>query len=281
MGIGNFERDTRPDGADGRYAVRLSSDWAVWGPNGGYVAAIALRAMAAEGTLPRPAAFHCQFLKAGKFDAAEVLVERIRAGRRSEALRARLVQDGEDLLSASLWLVEDGMEGLEHEVARAPDVPRPQALKSYAELFENYGDWYPYWRSVQGRPEHPTWDAAPPLWRTWMRLVDPPERLDPILAAARAALWMDLGPWNAAAAPHPWPRRYLAPNLDLHVQFHRLAEDADWLLVAAEAPVAREGVIGTSLRLWTEAGELVASGGSMLFCRRNPNYEEELRKVQG
>ncbi|MBC7770099.1 MAG: thioesterase family protein [Phycisphaerales bacterium] len=282
MGIGNFERDTRPNStaSDHRYAVNLSPDWAVWGPNGGYVAAITLRAMCKSAALPRPAAFHCQFLKAGRFDAAEVVVERVRAGKRSEALRAKLVQDGEELVSASLWLTEDGMPGLEHEAAEAPDVRKPAHLKSFAEIFDNYADWYPYWRSVEARPSLPDLPTGPPIWQTWMRLNDPPAQFDQALAAARIVLWMDLGPWNAAAAPHPWPRRYLGPNLDLHVQFHRFAETDEWLLVDAAAPVARDGVIGTTLRLWSEGGELVASGGSMLFCRRNPNYEEELKRAQ-
>jgi acyl-CoA thioesterase II len=280
VAIGNFERDTSVSGADGRYAVNLSPAWAVWGPNGGYVAAIALRAMAAAGSLPRPAAFHCQFLKAGRFDAAEVLVERTRSGKRSEALRARLVQDGEDLLNASLWLTDDGMDGLEHEATRMPDVPKPAALKSFAELFDNYADWYPYWRSVEARPGKPNRDVGPPIWQTWMRLNDPPARYDMSLAAARIALWMDMGPWNAAVAAYPWPMQYVAPNLDLHIQFHRFAEASEWLLVDAEAPVARDGLIGTTLKLWNEDGELVASGGSTLFCRRNPNYEEELRRAQ-
>jgi len=77
-----------------------------------------------------------------------------------------------------------------------------------------------------------------------------------------------------------WPMRHLAPNLDLHVQFHRFAQDAEWLLIDAEAPVAREGLIGTTLKLWDESGALIASGGSTLFCRRNPNYEEDLRRMQ-
>lgn len=277
MAVGNFERDTSVAGTDGRYAVNLSPAWAVWGPNGGYVAAIALRAMAAAGSLPRPAAFHCQFLKPGRFDAAEVLVERTRSGKRSEALRARLVQDGEDLLNASLWLSADDMEGLEHDAATAPDVRKPALLKSFADLFDNYPDWYPYWRNVEARPDKPTREPGPPLWRTWMRLNDPPARYDAGLAAARIALWMDMGPWNAAVAAYQWPMRYVAPNLDLHIQFHRSAEASDWLLVDAEAPIAREGLIGTTLKLWSENGELVASGGSTLFCRRNPNYEEELR----
>jgi acyl-CoA thioesterase len=280
VAIGNFERDTGVAGTDGRYAVNLSPAWAVWGPNGGYLAAIALRAMAAAGSLPRPAVFHCQFLKAGRFDAAEVLVERTRSGKRSEALRARLVQDGEDLLNASLWLADDGMDGLQHEAGIAPDAPKPSVLKSFAELFDNYDDWYPYWRSVEARPTKPNRDVGPPIWRTWMRLNDPPALYDMSLAAARIALWMDMGPWNAAVAAYPWPMRYMAPNLDLHVQFHRFAEPSEWLLVDAEAPIARDGLIGTTLRLWDENGALVASGGSTLFCRRNPNYEDELRRLQ-
>lgn len=280
MRAGNFERDTSVAGTDGRYAVNLSPAWAVWGPNGGYVAAIALRAMMAAGSLPRPAVFHCQFLKAGSFDAAEAVVERTRSGKRSEALRVRLVQDGEDLLNASLWLTDDGMDGLEHDASRAPDVAKPSALKSFAELFDNYADWYPYWRSVEARPNKPNRDVGPPIWQTWMRLNDPPARYNIGLAAARIALWMDMGPWNAAVAAYQWPMRHVAPNLDLHVQFHRFAEASEWLLVDAAAPIAREGLIGTTLRLWDENGELVASGGSTLFCRRNPNYEDELRRVQ-
>jgi acyl-CoA thioesterase II len=280
VAVGNFERDTSVSGTDGRYAVNLSPAWAVWGPNGGYVAAIALRAMAAAGRLPRPAVFHCQFLKAGRFDAAEVLVERVRSGKRSEALRARLIQDGEDLLHASLWLTDSGLDGLKHDAADAPDVPKPAALKSFAELFDNYADWYPYWRSVEARPGDQTWAVGPPVWRTWMRFNDPPARYDIALAAARIVFWMDLGPWNAAVAAHPRPLTHLAPNLDLHVQFHRFAEASEWLLVDAEAPLARDGLIGTTLKLWDEDGALVASGGSTLFCRRNPNYEEEVRRLQ-
>lgn len=281
MGIGNFERDTSVTGTDGRYAATLSQDWAVWGPNGGYIAAVALRAMCAAGALPRPAVFHCQFLKAGRFDAAEVLVERTRSGKRSEALRSRIVQDGEDLLNASLWLTDDNMAGLEHEHVPLFDFPKPAALKGFAELFSNYSEWYPYWRSVEARPTDPRINVLrPPRWTTWMRLNDSPSHYDLSLAAARMVLWVDLGPWNAATGPHGWPIPYLAPNLDLHVQFHRIAQQGEWLLVDCEAPVAREGLIGTTLRLWDENGVLVASGGSTLFCRRNPTYEEDLRRVQ-
>jgi hypothetical protein len=193
MSIGDFEYDTRPEGAQGRYLVTLSKAWDVWGPNGGYVAAIALRAMAAESTLPRPGAFHCQFLKPGKFEKAEILVERLRAGKRSEALRARLVQDGEDLVAASLWMTAEAMEGLEHDHAAFSDAPAPNRLKSFAEIYDNYPSWYAYWRSVEARPVSETAEPSRPSWRAWLRFVMPPGALDPVLAAARTVFWMDLG----------------------------------------------------------------------------------------
>ena len=99
---------------------------------------------------------------------------------------------------------------------------------------------------------------------------------DPLLDAARAVLWADLLPWNALPARHDWPRRWIAPNLDLTVQFHACAGGEDWILCDAEAPIAAEGLVGTLGRLWTRDGRLVASASAQLFCVPNPRYDEEL-----
>ena len=42
---------------DGRYRATLSQEWEIWGPMGGYVAAIGLRAAGAATSQPNPAAF--------------------------------------------------------------------------------------------------------------------------------------------------------------------------------------------------------------------------------
>ncbi len=77
---------------DGRYRAALSRDWEIWGPNGGYVAAIALRAGAAYSDLPRPASFSCHYLAAGEFAPAEAHVRTLRRTKRAESLAITLTQ---------------------------------------------------------------------------------------------------------------------------------------------------------------------------------------------
>jgi acyl-CoA thioesterase-2 len=46
--MGDLAADTRVEQVgNGRYGAHLSSEWEIWGPMGGYVAAIALRAAGA------------------------------------------------------------------------------------------------------------------------------------------------------------------------------------------------------------------------------------------
>jgi acyl-CoA thioesterase-2 len=271
----DFEQATRVEGGDGRYRGALAPDWFVWGPMGGYVAAIAFRALDRTSAQPRPATFACQFLRAGSAGPVEVEVEVVRGGRRSEALRATLSQEGTPLLSASAWFVAEAFDGFEHRLGEMPKVPPPEALRPYSELSEDYASWFPIWQHLEGRPVRWEYAPGPPVWHTWMRLLAGAPA-DPVVDTARTLLWADLLPWNAAQAPHDWPRRFIAPNLDLTLQFHAQLPGEDWMLCDAESQIAREGLVGTGGRLWTRDGRLVASATAQLFCVPNPRYAEEL-----
>jgi acyl-CoA thioesterase-2 len=198
-----------------------------------------------------------------------------RGGRRSEALRATLSQGGAPLLAASAWFVAEAFEGFEHRLGEMPKVPPPEALRPYSELTEDYASWFPIWQHLEGRPVRWEFAPGPPVWHTWMRLLAGAPT-DPVVDTARTLLWADLLPWNAAQAPHDWPRRFIAPNLDLTLQFHAQLPGEDWMLCDAESQIAREGLVGTGGRLWTRDGRLVASATAQLFCVPNPRYAEEL-----
>jgi acyl-CoA thioesterase len=231
--MADFLADTRVEGVSeepDRFHAELSPRWAVWGPNGGYVAAIALRAAMARSRFSRPASFQCHFLTVGEFGPVQVHVVPVGGGKRAESLRVEILQKDRALLAATVWMVDEGLRGFEHDFGSAPDVPGFQALQGYHDLVgDEYEQWYPIWRSMEGRPIR--WREPPgrPECHTWLRFTDTPIR-DREADAVRQLFWLDFPGWNATISAHAWPFPYLTPNLDLTVQFHRFGPEQTWTL---------------------------------------------------
>jgi acyl-CoA thioesterase-2 len=269
--VGDLADDTRLEGGAGRYTARLSANWKIWGPNGGYVAAIALRAAGLESRLARPASFSCQFLEAGAFEPAQVQVETLRRGRAAEAHAVAIEQAGRTLLRAQAWTVGE-LAGLAHDVASAPSVPAPDALLPFESLIGPGGEPpHPFWGNIERRPL----DWAPPeqrrtgapVTRGWFRFRPQARFDDPFLDAARVLILLDTFSWPAVRSAHVEQPAYIAPSLDLAVQFHALEPGSEWLYCETSAEVARDGLIGFRSRVWSEARRLLASGAGQLICR--------------
>jgi acyl-CoA thioesterase len=279
--VASFLADTQVErGAPGCYRATLSPEWAAWGPFGGYVAALALRAGLAESRLPRPASFQCHFLAVGEFAPVELRAESLGGSKRAESLRVEMRQQDRLLLVASVWTVDAGLTGYTHDFAAAPEVPPPAALRGYQDLAgAEYAEWYPLWRSIEGRPL--SWREPPGRaeWRTWLRFTET-EIPDAASDALRQLFWLDFPGWNATCAAHAWPFPYLTPNLDLSVQFHAFAPGSTWMLADGVVPLAHEGLLGCTSRLWSEDRRLLATGTSKHLCRPNPGYAEELARAK-
>jgi len=273
--VGDLGEDTavEPLGS-GRYRAVLRPDWEIWGPMGGYVAACALRAAGAESAHPLPAAFSCHYLGVGRFGAVDIAVETRRAGRAATALRVEMSQEGQPVLDAMVWATGEG-EGLEHDETTPPDVPGPDTLPSMTELVPA-GTPRPYrfWDNLESKPIafEPRWPPEgprPAAWQQWLRFVPTPTFADPWLDAARLVILVDLPSWPSAHRPHAWSEPpYIAPSLDLHVAFHRPAQDAPWLLCDGDAPLSTGGLFGWTARVWSPGGRLHASGGGQCLYRR-------------
>ncbi len=276
--LGDFEADTRVSGRDGKYDACLVDDWAIWGPNGGYIASVALRAAGAESAFPRPATFKCQFLAPGRFEPVDIAVRLLRRGRNAEALSVELRQGERLLLTALVWTVpdvDDDTPRMEHDFAPMPDVPPVSELEESRVLTERWGGeqhafwanfdrWSPDWRPPEDRA------ARPPTFRCWHRFA-PRATFDcPFTDAARSLLLIDTNGWPAANGPYVEEHGFMAPSLDVAVQFHRSARDSELLLCESEAPIATEGLVGTRGRVWDEGGRLLASGSAQLLVRPVP-----------
>jgi acyl-CoA thioesterase len=270
--VGDLAVDTAVEGAAGRYRARLSSDWAVWGPNGGYVAAVALRAAGTATALRRPASFACQYLNVATFGAVDLTVQTLRASRRAAALRVSMTQQERPILEALVWVVDDGIAGLEHEVAVMPEVPPIDALQSFEELAPPGYPWFPFWNNLEARPteQTPRTTASAPIYRIWVRYRPTATFTDPFVDAARLLVGLDTMMWPAAARGHEPDAPYQAPNMDLAVQFHRAAPASEWLLCDARSPIGTGGMLGCHSHIWDAGGRLLATGTGQLLCRPTP-----------
>jgi acyl-CoA thioesterase II len=273
--MGDFVAETAVEKVgDGRYRARLHPDWMTWGPAGGYVAAIALRAAGAATSLARPASMSCLFLNVARFEEVDLRVETLREGRRTEALRVVMTQEGRPVLDASVWTAAES-EGLEHDNTLPPDVPPPAEVPDIREreperkplgFFQNFDrrpiDWTP--------PEART--PREPVMRGWYRFRPTERAADRFADATRPLMLIDFFSWPATWPAHPsdGPSPWIAPNLDLHVRFHYDARPHDWLLCESRADLAAEGLIGTTGSVWSPDGRLLAFGSSQLFCRPRP-----------
>lgn len=266
--MGDFERDTRVVGSDGLYRIELSSDWDIWGPNGGYLAAVALRAIGEEAQIRRPATFSAHYLSVARFDAVDIEVATLRRGRRSESFRVSIRQEGKPILEGLAWTAAE-RDGLVHDAAKAPGVPAAQDLKSSDELVRDDRPRFPFWDNLEQRPTK--WDPRNPPEPTdpesigWYRFRPRATFDDPFVDAARALLLIDTMIWPAAWHHHV-PDNYYAPSLDVVAWFHRGAPGSEWLLCEARSPLAEAGLIAGTSRVWTTDGSLMASGGAQLAC---------------
>jgi acyl-CoA thioesterase len=252
-----------------RFGAQLSREWEIWGPNGGYLATIALRAAGRVARIPRVASLHAHYLRAARFEAVELYCELLQAGKKAESIRVEMQQAGKLVLSALVRTALPG-PGLVHDIADAPNVvSHDHNLMDAEELRRPEHGRHAFWENFERRVLQPSaWaiprPEAPPCWREWVRYKDQGEREDPFLAAGRLAVLIDTMCWPAAWLAHP-EGRYIAPSLDLSVWFHR-PQRGDWLLVDAEAPLAADGLIHGRGALWSEDRKLLASGGSQLLC---------------
>ncbi len=145
---------------DGRFRARLSREWEIWGPMGGYVAAVALRAAGATSPFDRPATFYCHYLGVADFDTVDLEVTTLRSGRTAISQRVSMHQGGRAILDATVWSI-GATDGLEHDEYVAPDAPAPNELKPREDLPTNRPT-FPFWDNVEMRAVtySPIWPPA-------------------------------------------------------------------------------------------------------------------------
>lgn len=263
---------------EGAYTAALSPEWEVWGPQGGYLASVALRAAGAAIGRARPASINAHFVGAGASEAVDISVTVNRATKVGTSANVQITQPSDRgdrmLLTALVWGVDDDLAGLTHQVETRPlDDMRPDDLPDMATLMAGRGGPpHPFWNNLEQRPLHwiEDWDNRPamePMNQCWFRFMDGETHVDPWLDACRSLVLLDLEGWGAATRPHVGVLDHFAPTIEVSCRFLGATTDDPWLLSEARAPVARDGLVAHVGEIWTPDGRLVATGGSTLLCR--------------
>jgi acyl-CoA thioesterase len=252
-----FDRDTAVQVAgDGAYDVRFDPGWWVArGPNGGYVAAIALRALQhAVGDPQRAArslALHYLAPPAEGPARMETRVER--AGRSLTSVSGRLVQGGR-LLALALAAFSRPRESLSFADAVAPEASPPERCPALERRIPIHARYEQRW--AIGTP--PFAGGSRALAGGWIRLAEQPRVVDAPLLAAYADAWPP-AVFSRLDAMLPAG----IPTVDLTVHFRAPlppagACDDDFVLAVFRSRVAREGFLEEDGEIWSRQGELLA-----------------------
>jgi acyl-CoA thioesterase II len=274
--MGDLGRDTAVRGGDGSYTADLSRDWEIWGPMGGYVAAVALRAAGAHSRFPRPASLVGHFLGVAGFDEVELTTTTRRSASRAESIAVSMTQGGTPIFDAMVWSVAEGVTGLEHDRSRLGAIGDPEDYPTVQEHLARIGEEpnppFAFWNNFESRPL--TWidnweerEPGEPVWESWERFLVEPDPSDLYLCAARLLVLVDVGSWPGVTRLHVDTKGLYAPSLDLACEFHRIAPGSSPLFVRGESPTGADGLLGTHQQVWSRDRELLASGVSQLLCR--------------
>jgi acyl-CoA thioesterase II len=267
--MGDLALDTRPTGGDGRYTINLSRDWQIMGPNGGYLAAIALQSAGLEAKIRRPASISCHFLAVARFEPVDIEVRALQQGRRAEAFHVAMTQGGRAIVQAIVRTAAEG-PGLEHLSVQMPVVPPPSALKSFVDNFPDAPEGPRFWTNFDSRIIYPervfaTEPTVPELME-WHSFAPRATFDDPFDDACRYVVLLDTFAWPAAGNLQGEPREFQGVNVDVTAWFHDPVPDEKWLLCDYRSEVGKAGLVWSGGRVWSPDGRLAATGGAHLMC---------------
>jgi len=256
----DFDRETavRPLG-DGRYEAKLDRAWWVHrGPNGGYLAAIVLRALTETvGDSERaPRSLTVHYASPPAEGALEVATTIERAGRSLTSCSARLTQDGK-LIGLALGAFSHARPGPEFSDLQPPDAPPPEQSDVVAVPTDDpfIPDIAMRWENRIVRGGFPPEATGEAVITRWIRL--PEGRVvDGLVAAAI----------TDAVIPAVFGRveeQIIVPTVDLTIHFRSSlplgdAKPDDYVLADFRTNVVAEGFLEEDGQIWSRDGVLLA-----------------------
>jgi acyl-CoA thioesterase len=254
----------------------LSEDWQIWGPMGGVVSGLALRAVLGEAEHEdlAPVSVYTRFVDQVHPGTVEVQPRWTKRSRRVSYASAELRQDGQVRLTTDLVLARGLRERAAHERGAPPrgddwfDVRQALPPDSSHPMIR-----YPFFQRLElwqipSTRERETFDLR-------VRFLEPQRFATPGERATCLLALLDSCMYPASTMPHtehtegtfhPLDSGFAAPSLDLCVHVHRLDWEGEWFSLSATSRHAGGGVVHGDARVWDEAGRLLGSATQQLYA---------------
>ncbi len=247
-----------------RYGGTIVRDfWVFAGPNGGYLAAMALRAaLTTLGASDRaPRSMHLRYLAPPKEGDCELSVSVLRQGRSMTILAVTLQQGGRDCVSATVCASTPFSDITFQDKPMPAALPfeRGIAMPKAIPLNERFDS-----RIAIGGPPRSGQHAET---GGYLKLVDG----RPLDMLALAAFWDCWPPAVFFRSVEP-PLSGGVPTVEASVYFRRQlpqpgVDAADHVLVHLKSTLAHDGFIEEDGEIWSRSGQLLVQSRQLALCR--------------
>lgn len=259
----------------GRWCAELSHEWSAPAlPQGGFVTAVAVRAMLAELAAPdqRLRSVTTVFAAPVRPGPVEIDALVLRRGRTLSQVTATVRNVAQEAGHTSIAVFGSIRPGFEFTDLTPPPVPPPERCRSLRDPpppgFERRVH-FPYWDHVESRMAlgHPPWDDWVPTSSQrayWFRFDEPPLTPDGMLDTVAVVTLCDTMPGAVGERMGPGLPFWLPPSADLTIHLFGDAGPG-WLLAHNRARWAGEGYASAEMTLWDPARGLIAFATQMMF----------------
>jgi acyl-CoA thioesterase len=261
MTITRFDRDTAVERVSpGRYRGSMDRGWwIINGPNGGYIAAIVLRAMVDEIADPTrsPRSFTLHYLRPPTEGAVEIEVTVEREGRTLSTASARLFQEGR-LMVIALGAFATPRASFEFSDREPPRIAPPEQCVSLKEKFGGHIELRNRYDQRMGVGDGLGSGSAHALIGGWIRC-DEPRVVDALAVTAFTDAFPPAVFTRAGGREGLGP----VPTVDLSIHFRSSlplagADPSDYCAAVFSSVVSREGFVEEDGEIWSAGGVLLA-----------------------
>ncbi|HEX3593766.1 MAG TPA: thioesterase family protein [Polyangiaceae bacterium] len=242
----------------GRYEGHIDPGWwIINGPNGGYIAAILLRALTAEvdDLVRAPRSLTIHYLRPPAEGPVDIHTVKEREGRTLTTATARLFQDGK-LIAIAIGAFAATRTGFEFVDRKMPSLPPPEKCQKLREKHPAAVELQHRYDSRLGTSDEP--GAAHGRLAGYIRFEEPR-----IVDALAVAAFTDSFPPAVFTRAPAGAALGGVPTIDLTIHFRaRLplsgATPLDRCVVQFTSSAAHEGFVEEESEVWSESGVLLA-----------------------